>query len=1079
MHTVLIANRGEIAVRVIRATHELGWRAVAIHPADDVGSLHVHLADDAIEIPGSGTAAYLDIDSMVDAASQVGATVIHPGYGFLSENAHFARRCVAAGLAFAGPKANVLDLFGDKAQARQYAIDHGVPVLPGTTGATSLEEATAFASSHGPVMVKAVAGGGGRGMRQVLDLELLEEAYQQAASEAIKAFGSDAVYVEKLLVRPRHLEVQVVGDGTGAVTALGERDCSIQRRHQKVVEVAPSPWLNEDLRNQLVDASLRMAAGVQYSGLGTFEFLVEGANFWFMEANPRLQVEHTITEEVTGTDLVTTQLRVATGSLLADIGLQTAPAPRGLAIQVRVNAETLDSKGEPMAAIGTLDHFAPPSGPGIRVDTYGFAGYQTSPRYDSLLAKVIGHGVDLEQATARTRAALEEFAIKGVATNLDLLHAILDSPTFLVEPWDTRFIPEHLESLLAHQRPQRAELEPTGVSGPQAAPTAPEGALTVTAPCAGVVVRVEVEPGDIVAGGATVAVIEAMKMERLVRADEALEVQAVPMSVGDIVEAGALLAYGVDTDAAAPVSATAETVDTGPDWNAEVAEIARRRDQAMRMGGAEKVAKLHASGRLDARARIEALVDEGSFHEIGALAGFSTDAEKPEAANFTPANFIAGTARIDERKVVLGVDDFTLRGGSGDAAIHDKQIFAEEYAGEMRLPVVRLLDGASGGGSVKMITDTGYTYVPVNPGWDAVVDNLSLVPVVAAAMGPTVGLGAARLVMAHFSIMVEGIGQLFTAGPPVVEGGTGEVLTKEELGGAMIHRNNGAIDRIVADEPAAFEAIRSFLSFLPSSVFELPPVVPSDDPTDRREDSLIGVVPRSQRHPYEIDHILDAIFDSGSIFRYAEYGGGTLTALARLGGYPVGVIAADPMLGATMSTEGALAITRLVDLCETFHLPIVSLTDQAGMTIGSAAERAATIRHGARAITAIYQARVPQAEVIIRRVYGVGGAGIINRHRASRSWAWPSGDWGSLPSRGGIEAAFRAHLDSVADRDAELDRLARRLDAVSSPFRTAEHFGVQDLIDPRDSRPLLCDWVQDAYRVLPEQTGRPSFGTRP
>jgi len=510
-------------------------------------------------------------------------------------------------------------------------------------------------------------------------------------------------------------------------------------------------------------------------------------------------------------------------------------------------------------------------------------------------------------------------------------------------------------------------------------------------------------------------------------------------------------------------------VTSDEDWSPEVEEIRRRRELAAEMGGPEKVARQHASGRLTARERIDRLADPGSFAEIGALTALAG----------VPANFVAGTARVDGRKVVLGVDDFTVRGGSGDGAIHAKQIFAEQYAGELRLPVVRLLDGASGGGSVKMATDAGFTYVPLNPAWDAVVENLSLVPVVAAALGPTVGLGAGRLVMSHLAVLVEGIGQLFVAGPPVVRGGTGEDLTKEELGGAAVHRRSGAVERVVAPEDEAFDVVRRFLSYLPDSVFGTPPVTDSGDPADRRDEALLAAVPRNPRTPYRIQPILEGVFDAGSVFRYAEYGGAMVTALARLDGHPVGVIATDPYKGATMSVEGAQAITRLVDLCETFSLPIVSLTDQAGMTIGSAAERRGTIRHGARAIAAIYQARVPQAELILRRVYGVGGAGIVNRHRANRSWAWPSGDWGSLPMQGGVEAAFRARLAAAEDPDRELERLRAELAAVTSPFRTAERFGVQDLVDPRESRPLLCDWVADAYRVVPELTGRPSFGMRP
>jgi acetyl-CoA carboxylase carboxyltransferase component len=515
------------------------------------------------------------------------------------------------------------------------------------------------------------------------------------------------------------------------------------------------------------------------------------------------------------------------------------------------------------------------------------------------------------------------------------------------------------------------------------------------------------------------------------------------------------------------------------DWAPEVGEIARRRELAQALGGPEKIARQRSTGRLTVRERIGLLADQDSFAEIGALTGFASYDEAGRLTGITPANFVAGTAKIDGRPVLLGADDFTVRGGSGDAAIHLKQIYSEQYANELRLPVVRLLDGASGGGSVKTTHETGYTYLPVNPGWDVVVDNLSVVPVVAACLGPTVGLGAARLVMSHLAIMVTGIGQLFTAGPPVVRGGTGEDLTKEELGGVAVHARNGTIERFATSEDAAFGLIRDFLSYLPSSVYELPPVLDCADPADRRDDALLSAVPRNPRRPYRIWPILAAIFDQGSVFGYAEYGGATVTALARLAGHPVGVLATDPYKGTTMSVEGAQAITRLVDLCETFHLPLISLTDQGGITIGRVAEERGTVRYGARAIAAVYQARVPQAEVIIRRVYGVAGAGAVNRHRPGRSWAWPSADWGSLPLQGGVEAAFRAELDAAPDRAAAIERLRASLAAVGSPFRTAERFGVQDLIDPRDTRPLLCSWVSDAYRVLPEQLGRPAFGTRP
>jgi acetyl-CoA carboxylase carboxyltransferase component len=536
---------------------------------------------------------------------------------------------------------------------------------------------------------------------------------------------------------------------------------------------------------------------------------------------------------------------------------------------------------------------------------------------------------------------------------------------------------------------------------------------------------------------------------------------------------------GGEKDRTEPPGPTGPPAGEAAGWMPEIEEIRRRRELAQAMGGPEKVKRQLASGRLTVRERIARLTDPGSFAEIGALTGFGDYDGDGRLTSVMPANFVAGTASIGGRRVVIGADDFTVRGGSGDAAIHAKQIYSEQYAADLRLPVVRLLDGASGGGSVKMTLDAGSSYVPVNPAWDAVVGNLSLVPVVAASLGPVVGLGAARLVMSHLAVMVTGIGQLFTAGPPVVRSGTGEDLTKEQLGGAAVHRRNGTIERFAGSEDDCFAIIRDFLSYLPASVYQTPPVVACQDPAARREESLVSGVPRDPRLPYRIGPVLEAIFDRGSVFSYAEYGGSTVTCLARLDGHPVGVIATDPYRGTTMSLEGALAVTRLVDLCETFHLPLVSLTDQGGITIGRVAEERGTIRHAARAIAAVYQARVPQAELIIRRVYGVAGAGMVNRHRVGRSWAWPSGDWGSLPVQGGVEAAFRAQLEEAADAQAEIERIRRTLAAVTSPFRTAERFGVQDLIDPRDSRPLLCAWVHDAYRVLPEITGRPSFGTRP
>jgi acetyl-CoA carboxylase carboxyltransferase component len=515
-------------------------------------------------------------------------------------------------------------------------------------------------------------------------------------------------------------------------------------------------------------------------------------------------------------------------------------------------------------------------------------------------------------------------------------------------------------------------------------------------------------------------------------------------------------------------------------WQPEVDELGRRQEFAGRMGGPEKIQRQHAAGRLTVRERLAALLDEGSFHEIGALAGTATYGEDGTLTHFSPANFVVGTGRLAGRKIVVGGDDFTIRGGAADAAIVGKQIYAEQLANQMRLPLVRLVEGTGGGGSVKTLEQTGYTYVPANPGWDYVVDNLSTVPVVAAGLGPVAGLGAARLCMAHLSILVEGTAQLFVAGPPVVRSGAGEDVGKEALGGSAVHGRNGAVDLLASSETAAFELTRRFLSYLPSSAFTRPPVTACGDPAGRREEALLSAVPRDRRQPYRIRAIMAAVFDAGSVLEVQGYGGSIVTALARLDGHPVGVVAGDPYLaGGCLTVEGAEAVTRLADLCSTFHLPIVTFTDQPGLLIGTRAEQRATIRHGVRAISAVYQASVPGAEVIVRRVFGVGGAGLTNRHRLVRRWAWPSADWGSLPVEGGIEAAYRADLERADDPARLLAEIRARLDAVRSPLRTAERFGIEEIIDPRETRPLLCDWVRDAYAALPASPGKPSFGTRP
>nr|WP_246331249.1 carboxyl transferase domain-containing protein [Saccharopolyspora hordei] len=474
------------------------------------------------------------------------------------------------------------------------------------------------------------------------------------------------------------------------------------------------------------------------------------------------------------------------------------------------------------------------------------------------------------------------------------------------------------------------------------------------------------------------------------------------------------------------------------------------------MGGPEKVERQHDHGKLTVRERIDALLDPGSFHEIGAIAGkFRPD------GTFQPANFVFGRGRLDDRPVVVGGDDFTVRGGASDASIREKQIMAEQLAHELRVPLVRLVDGTGGGGSIRSLEEIGRTYVPANPGWEWVVANLGTVPVVALALGSVAGLGAARVAAAHYSMMVRGTSQVFAAGPPLVAR-LGQEVTKDELGGSDVHGRNGVVFDVVDSEAEAFARTRRFLSYLPQSVHQLPPHVETSDPPDRREDWLIEAIPRDRRRAYRIRPIIEAVVDQGSFLELGRgFGRSAVTGLARLGGWPVAVLAGDPMVyGGGMTADSSRKTEWFVDLAETFHLPVVHLVDQPGFVIGVEAERAGTMRFGVRALNAVYQAKVPWASVVLRRVFGVAGAAHTNAARAQYRYAWPSADWGSLPIEGGIEAAYRADLDAAEDREALLAEITAKMNALRSPFRTAEAFGIEEIIDPRDTRPLLCEFAE-------------------
>jgi acetyl-CoA carboxylase carboxyltransferase component len=516
-------------------------------------------------------------------------------------------------------------------------------------------------------------------------------------------------------------------------------------------------------------------------------------------------------------------------------------------------------------------------------------------------------------------------------------------------------------------------------------------------------------------------------------------------------------------------------------WKPEVEEIERRRERAGEHGGDEAVAREHASGRLVVRDRIASLVDEGSFHEVGGIAGHSEPGADGRPASFTPANVVAGMARIDGRSCVVAGDDFSLRGAAYSVAGLRKGLHADDLAVRRRVPLVRLLQG--GGASIRGTGGergrSGYDFSSASPLNLLCMEALATVPVVCAALGPVAGFPAARLVASHLSLMTRDGAQVLTGGPALVERALGQRVSKEDLGGSQVHLRSGVVDNVAEDEADAFRQIRTFLSYLPQNVAEPAPVTACDDPASRREEELLSLVPRERRRAYKMRRVLELVVDRGSFFEMTPlYGRSQITGLARLAGHPVGLLANDCYHdGGAMTAQGARKVRRFVELCDSFGLPVVSFVDEPGFMIGPDAERAGTIRFGMEVMFAVLQTRVPWLAVIVRKAFGVAAG--IHLGPEPQVLAWPSAQSGAMPVEGGVALAFRREIEAAPDPDARRRELEEEFEAAQSIFPRAEDFGVHDLIDPRETRPLACRWIEDIGPRLRARRGPVAYTPRP
>ena len=1121
---VLIANRGEIAIRIARAAAALGVETVSVHAAADARSLHTAVTTETRLItgpPADPVRAYLDIEAVIGAAVASGCDCVHPGYGFLSENAAFARRCAEAGLVFIGPPPEALELFGDKVRARRLAESLGVSVARGASGLESAEAATQAAQEIGyPVMLKAAAGGGGRGMRRVHAPGDLAEAFERCRSEAEAAFGDGAVFLEKLVENARHIEVQVLADGAGGLVHLWERDCSVQQRNQKVVEIAPAANLEPALRQGLLDDALKLVRAAGYANAGTVEFLVnpERGERVFIECNPRIQVEHTVTEEVTGVDLVEAQFRIAAGATLADLGLSQPPPVRGFAVQARVVA----------TGAGAFNAYKEPGGPGVRVDACGYLGYAPPPQFDPMFAKVIGRSGSsgaLVSALDRTAAALADYHLQGVPTNLGQLRAILaDESVRRGDPRTTLLAdkpglgdagqssPKTPVSALLDQTPSPRSGRPAAPEPSQASLPVSDGEVGVESPMGGAVLAVSVEIGARVAAGDTLMVVSAMKMETGITAPCAGVVSSLaPIEIGQTVGPGQVVATLSPTEGAG-AAPRVHGRDSWAPMMAQVADLQKIAHDRFAAGSRDPgVVRQRSRGKLTCRERIDSLLDDGSFREVGSLAGFASYDEDGGVADFTPANHVGGWGAVQARRVVVCADDFTSRGGHSDGAIGQKSRYLDELALNMRCPSVRLLDGSSGGGSVASmvpkqetsgqsqvqessgsiqagrprVSGGGGSFLPGHLGSSLYAEQLATTPVVNVLLGSVVGLGAAKAVLGHFSVMVRDIAQLFVAGPPVVAHAVGYEVTKEDLGDWRIHCRNGAVDNLAETEEAAFDQTRRFLSYLPSSVYEPPPVSACDDPIDRREEELFTIVPRKRTTTFDMRRAIRLMADQDSFFEIgALWGSDQIVGFARFGGHPVGILASDSRHenGGALTAAGCEKLIRHLDLCDLFHIPVLNLVDNPGFAVGIEHEMAATIRKGGTWMIAWAQMTMPMFTVIMRRSFGVAGNNFAApRAAVNPRVVWPAADVGGIPPEGGLEAAYKRQLAEAADPVALRAEIEARIESVRGPVGPLNRFQMEEMIDPRDTRRWICEWVADAWRnvSLPSNLGPRAMGFRP
>ena len=1094
---VLIANRSEIAVRLIR-TYRLhaDISTLAIYTSDEQNALHAQAAHHAALLPGRGPSAYLDIDAVVKVAKEHQCSAIAPGYGFLSENQAFAARCEAEGITFIGPTSDQLGELGDKLRARSLAAKIGVPILDGCTSSEP-GDIHAYVDSLPPdipIILKAAAGGGGRGIRIVRQRSTLDADLESCQREARLSFGDNRIYVERFLPRAKHIEVQILGDGVGNVVAFGERECSLQRQNQKLIEIAPSPSIppGDALRDQLVEAALRLTRAVKYRSLATIEFLVnpDTREFFFMEANPRIQVEHTTTEQLYGIDLVELQLQVSCGRSLQDLGVVTRSPPlKRYAIQLRINSETLQPDGSSQPNAGALTTFNVPNGPYVRVDTAAHAPggrlgkYNVSPLFDSLLAKVIVTAPSFGQALALADRSLAETDIRGVRTNRAFLMALVRHPVVRQSHSITATVSQYLSELLddAHRIDAAGKTvtrdEQDGAA--QKSVDAPEGSEAIKIHLTGIVLDLKVAEGDAVKANQDIAVIEAMKMEHLIRAPRSGRIVRLACAKGDAVNAGAPICFfessehGADDSESSSSLPTSEPIDS---IRPELREILDRKKLLMDEGRKEAVAKRHARGYPTIRESIDMLVDPDSFLELGDLV-IAAQLKRRTLDDLLKRTMgdgiITGWATVHGRPVALALGDYLVLAGTQGTYHHLKLDRIFESVLENPAPLVLYAEGGGGRpGDVDRTVVAGLS-----------TPSFSLLARIRAEGIPTIGvangyvfagnaalLGTCDLVIATRGGSREIAGgkepgktSIGMGGKAMIEGGGLGVFESDVIGPPDLQASTGGIDILVGTEADASMMTRRLLAFFTHSISQ------SWKWTSDARLLRQAVPPASaRRRAYDVRVVINLLVDDGSFIELGRaWGTSVVTGLATITGKPVGILANDSAtsLGGAIDHDSGRKATRLIQLLtRTRCAHLISLCDTPGFMVGPEFEKSATGGGSFRIFGDWFAAAQELGisggrviSIILRNAYGLGAQAMMGGGSLSNltSASWPSGAFGGMGLEGAVRLGHRNELAAIENPEERKKAEQRMIDDMyerGKASNMAMFAEVDTVIDPADTR---------------------------